>query len=321
MGCGGGGGGDAAAAPTPPLPVSTSDSQRTAAATLVATTHPDCRAIAPFYWEIGDRSGARANASVDVVGQPGWRADSPMGVASASKWLYAAQVVERRAGQPTADDIRMLTFRSGWTNVQTCRPDQTVDGCLATAASLPFANGSFDPRVEGLYAYHNGHMQQHASQNGLGAMGVAALAVELKSQLGTELPLAYDFPQPAGGVRTTPQAYAAFLRKLLDGRLQLGRLLGTDAVCTNPRTCAQAVYTPIPVAESWHYSLGHWVEDDPVLGDGAFSSAGAFGFYPWIDASRSWYGVVARRVEAAGDGSGAIASVNCGRRIRKAWIG
>jgi hypothetical protein len=61
-------------------------------------------------------------------------------------------------------------------------------------------------------------------------------------------------------------------------------------VCTNPRTCAQAVFAPLPPNESWHHSVGHWVEDDPVVGDGAFSSPGAFGFYPWVDASRTHYG-------------------------------
>jgi hypothetical protein len=67
--------------------------------------------------------------------------------------------------------------------------------------------------------------------------------------------------------------------------------------------------------ESWHYSIGHWVEDDPKVGDGAFSSPGAFGFYPWIDASKTYYGVVARA-----EAPGALESVYCGRLIRKAWV-
>ena len=58
------------------------------------------------------------------------------------------------------------------------------------------------------------------------------------------------------------------------------------------------------------------MEDDPVVGDGAFSSPGAFGFYPWIDASKTYYGVLARQ-GAAGTG---VDSVNCGRLIRKAWV-
>jgi len=54
----------------------------------------------------------------------------------------------------------------------------------------------------------------------------------------------------------------------------------------------------------------------PAVGDGAFSSAGAFGFYPWIDAGRRYYGVIARR-DSAGEG---YDSARCGRLIRKAWL-
>ena len=62
-----------------------------------------------------------------------------------------------------------------------------------------------------------------------------------------------------------------------------------------------AANTPVPSTESWHYSIGHWVEDDPAVGDGAFSSAGAFGFYPWIDASKTYYGVLAREAIELGE--------------------
>jgi hypothetical protein len=70
----------------------------------------------------------------------------------------------------------------------------------------------------------------------------------------------------------------------------------------------------VPPQESWQYSLGHWVESDPRVGDGAFSSPGAFGFYPWIDAGRSHYGILARVAS-----NGARGSALCGRQIRKAW--
>lgn len=58
--------------------------------------------------------------------------------------------------------------------------------------------------------------------------------------------------------------------------------------------------------------------------DGSFSSPGAFGFYPWIDSTKTYYGIVAREVH-----NGVLASeeaqrpylqsMNCGRLIRKAW--
>jgi hypothetical protein len=79
------------------------------------------------------------------------------------------------------------------------------------------------------------------------------------------------------------------------------------------------VLSPAPNDEAWSYALGHWVEDDPLVGDHAFSSAGALGFYPWIDASRTWYGVLARRAPTPGGQQGVV-SLRCGRLIRQAWV-
>jgi len=285
------------------------DAQRSQAASATAQSADNaCAVVAPFYWEIGDRSARLASGA---VGGASYGATSLLAIASASKWLYAAYVAERRAGALTADDVRFLNFRSGYDSFLVCLPGQTVDACLAT----PAANGAYRAADDGRFFYNGGHMQQHASLMGLGSLGNAALAAELQARLGSDIALAYSQPQLAGGVRSTPAAYARFLRKLLDGRLLLGGLLGAEPVCTNPNTCAQAISTPIPLSESWHYSLGHWVEDDPLVGDGAFSSPGAFGFYPWIDATRTTYGVLAREVAAGGG----VDSVSCGRLIRKAW--
>jgi CubicO group peptidase (beta-lactamase class C family) len=209
------------------------------------------------------------------------------------------------------------------TNFTGCLASQTIDQCLAYGD-----NGVRSPVTDGLFSYGGGHMEKHASLVGLGPLDDAGLATEIRSELGTDIGLGYSQPQLAGGIYTTPADYARFLHKLLGGELLLRGMLGSHAVCTNPRTCAQALNTPVPVpnAESWHDSLGHWVKDDPVVGDGAFSSAGAFGFYPWIDATRTWYGIVAReQAPAAGEdpneslGQG-YRSVECGRLIRKAWI-
>jgi hypothetical protein len=130
-------------------------------------------------------------------------------------------------------------------------------------------------------------MEKHASLMGLGAMNNTALAVAIQGQIGTDVKIAYSQPQLAGGIFTSADTYTRFLRKVIEGQLRISALLGSHPVCTNPRTCAQAVFAPLPPNESWHHSVGHWVEDDPAVGDGAFSSPGAFGFYPWVDAVRS----------------------------------
>jgi CubicO group peptidase (beta-lactamase class C family) len=174
----------------------------------------------------------------------------------------------------------------------------------------------YTPADDGRFAYGGGHMQQHAVLMNLGALDNAGLAAEIQNVLGNDIGMSYSQPQLAGGVVSTAADYAVFLRKLLNGSLQIAAMLGSHPVCTNPLTCTTAINTPVPSDESWHYSLGHWVEDDPLVGDGSFSSAGAFGFYPWVDANKTTYGIIARE---AATGAGAD-SVYCGRLIRKAWM-
>lgn len=290
---------------------------RAAAAAATASSHANaCADARPFYWEIGDARLPLARGSVRDPDTTSVVSDrTPMLWASATKWIYSAYVVQRKAGQLTHTDIQMLTMRSGFANLSSCRSDQTVDSCLAYRD-----NGAYRAELDGRFAYDGGHMQVHASMNGLGAMTGPALASEMRRQLGNDIGLAFTQPQLAGGAAGTPASYARFLRKLLDGRLVMGTMLGRNAVCAGGGAAAggcdqsEVARSPAPGDETPHYALGHWVEDDPRIGDGAFSSPGAFGFYPWIDASRTYYGMVARQTPDGGYGS-----LQCGRLIRQAW--
>jgi hypothetical protein len=297
-------------------PVGAADvSARAAAASATAqSTTNACAAVRPFYWEIGDKTGRAVAGSVQRTGSRlTYNALTVMPLASASKWLYGAYVVQRRNGTLSASDLRFLTMRSGYASMSTCLRSQNVDSCLAYGN-----NGNYSPQADGAFFYDSGHMQQHASLLGLGAMVNTALAAEMRSVLGNDLPsLSYSQPMLASGAQATPDDYGRALRKMLGGQLKIGEMLGSQKVCTNPATCrpGEALLTPVPADQSWHYSLGHWVEDDPTVGDGAFSSPGTFGFYPWIDADRTHYGVVARVAEL-----GAFSSAACGKLIRRAWL-
>jgi len=325
----GGGDGDSGAGGTQPPPGPIDTNARIAAATATAQSSSNaCAPIRPFYWEIGDQTTRMASGSVaSNNGSPTYTSSSVMSIASASKWLYGAYVVQLRQTQSaelTDEDIKFLTFRSGYTSFSRCLSSQTVDGCVNY-----LLNGVHSNATDGLFSYGGGHMEKHASVIGLGALDNAGLAAELKAKLGSDIaPLVYSQPQLAGGVVSSADAYAVFLRKILSGALAMKAALGTHAVCTNSTVCPlQAHNAPVPPSESYHYSIGHWVEDDPNNGDGAFSSAGAFGFYPWIDASKTWYGIVARKddsdindpdnPDSAGHG---FASAQCGQQIRAAWI-
>lgn len=295
-------------------PQAPSDTQRAAAATATARSSTNaCSAIRPFYWEVGGRDSRLVSGSELAPGSTtAYKAALPMSIASASKWIYGSYVAQLRGGQLTDTDRKFLTLRAGYVSLRSCQPTQTVDSCLATDG-----NGTYTPEFDGRFLYDGGHMQAHASLVGLGGKTNQTLATSIRAQLGTDVALSFNQPQVAGGAIMSPDAYALLLRKMLKGQLQIAALLGSGAVCTNASTCGldRAVFAPLPASESWHYAAGHWVEDDPVTGDGAFSSPGAFGFYPWIDQSKTYYGVVARMAQ-----NGAWPSVQCGRLIRKAWL-
>lgn len=287
---------------------------RSAAAAATARSADNaCAGIRPFYWEIGNRDARLASGSITspdstVV----YKASTVMSIASATKWVYGAFVTQRNHGVLSADDLKYLSMRSGFMNMKYCVAGQTVDGCLNYQD-----NGAYTAEYDNEFFYNGGHMQEHASLIGLGGLSSKALTTALKAQIGTDVKMAYSWPEIAAGIVTSADAYGRFLRKMMTGELLLGAMLGSNPVCTNPRTCAagEATRSPAPLSETWHYSIGHWVEDDPEVGDGAFSSAGALGFYPWIDKSKQTYGIVARKGEA---GTGTD-SANCGRLIRMAW--
>lgn len=188
------------------------------------------------------------------------------------------------------------------------------------------------------------------NRNALAAPIASALHIELARDVPDPTPLQpnrrkhipglrYSNVVLAGGAMANADTYTQFLRQILNGTLKM-----RDYLDPKYSVCASTVATPsgedcsgkvaakhgITAAEPplpnaaldtgspangapWRYSLGHWIEKD-----GTYSSAGAFGFYPWIDQSKTWYGVVARyefpNILAYQD------SAVCGRAIRNAWL-
>jgi hypothetical protein len=242
-----------------------------------------------------------------------------MWVFSSSKWLYAANVLQKRGVLDS--DVPFLNFTSGYSNFGNdprCFGTPTVQGCIDSGLPSPRSGGQ-DPITVGRFDYDSGHMQQHAATvMGLGSADDAALAADLNATVGN-FGFTYTVPQLAAGVVATPQGYAQFQRRMLRGELAMGAALGTRKVCAQQAAAAcNAASTPDSIGtEAWNYSLGHWVEDDPTLGDHAFSSAGGGGFYPWIDSGKTYYGMVAR--ERVTESAAGYHSAECGRLIRQAW--
>jgi len=296
------------------------DQQRAQAASTTATSATACTTLSKFYWEIGDGNSRLASGT---WGNLPPAATDQLRVYSASKWVYGAYVYQRRGGVLNADDLRALRMLDGYTQTSACLLRNTVGSCQS-------AMDVRDTTAIDKYHYASGHFQKHAAINlGLASKTPSTLATEIHNYLGNDWVFTYRSPDLAGGGETSATDYGKFLRKILNGTLLLsGSALGSNAVCTytgpsDPQTGREHCDTALnsPSNEDMDYSIGHWVETDPAWlasgGDAAYSSPGTGGFYPWIDASRSYYGVLAREDVASGAGG---ASAACGRLIRKAWL-
>jgi hypothetical protein len=302
--CGGSGGGGS----SPPTTGSPDQATRIAAANQTASTNAYCTAVSPFYYELGDRNGAIVSGSIGAT----YTATTQMNIASASKWLFGAYVAEVRAGVMSADDTRATHMLSGYASMgSACGAGATVASCFAFGGNDTYTAAKLDR-----YNYDSGHFQKWGVDNGMATMTGADVANAYQTTLG--ITSTFNGPLLAGGAIMSAADYAVFLRRILNNQLRITSLLGDRKTCTQPgAACPTADVSPITV-EAWNYSVGHWVEDDPAVGDGAFSSAGAFGFYPWIDSTKTYYGILARE-DMTGTNRG-YASAQCGRLIRKAYV-
>lgn len=302
----------AASAPKPPT-----NASRTQAVNTTATKNAACTAIQPFYWEIGDVNARLGSGSVGFLAP---QANTPMQIYSAGKWLYGAYVLKRRGGVLQPGDKQALELTSGYNDTGQCTLQSTVADCRGTIGTLGTAN---------LFSYGPGHFEVHAMDAmGLGSLTASQLAAEIAQKLGGGFALGYAAPHLAGGAVSTAQDYAIFLRAVLNPN-GLMRMLGSDGVttvsalgfepvCTSMLAGCGALSSPASdptyslQEETWGYSLGHWVEPD-----GSYSSPGAAGFYPWITADKSLYGIVSRSEMLSNPA--AAKSIKCGRLLRAAW--
>ncbi|MDR3387551.1 MAG: hypothetical protein P4L92_10900 [Rudaea sp.] len=310
---------------------------------------------------VDPQSGLSASGSVNPPGDgsTNYTRTTSMPIASASKWIYGSYVAETQAvfqngawRIPDAD-VPFLNFTSGYDNMNdacsataTGLSDPTVGDCLNQPGTLKgTTNGTRITSDGGHFFYNSGHMEVFQGGGDASIANVmngandddATLASKVAAAFGAravQVNLTYFTPILAGGVVTTPADYAAFLQGMVrsDNPLIMSFLLNPAAldpaaVCTNPfdPACPTAIYSPAEGVESWHYAIAHWIEDDPYNGDGSYSSPGAYGFYPWVDATKQYYGIVARanliNVATSIRASTYYKSVACGQIIRSAFFG
>ena len=304
------------------------------AAAQTAQSNTMCTAIQPFYWEIGDANGALAGGSSTQSGGTMVTAATKWLFASASKWIYGMYVVQNRGGAAnlSAADIRFLNFTSGYTYMDTLVQSATctapasgadsINYCLTLPSSTAGKTySSHDPSTDGVFYYNGGHEENHAGQfqPEINSLDTAQLGAAIAAGLNVSgITLRYTQPLMAGGIYASANDYSSILRAVLTGQLGMLDALGTNAVCAWVGPGCNAAYSPA-VTVHWHYSIAHWVEDDPTTGDGAFSSPGAYGFYPWIEKNKQFYGVISRYSVANGEIQNGLASSQCGHALRAAW--
>jgi hypothetical protein len=306
-------------------------------------------------------SGLTAAASVQPASASGptYLRDTQLLIASASKWMYGAYVAEREAQQITKEqwqipsaDVPFLNFTSGYDNMNdaTCLDSTTIGACLSQRNGVGWKsrrNGAWTVADVGHFSYNSGHLEVFEGGgappiahviNGANVTpgGLAGAIMNTFAAKGVNVNLSFQYDLPAGGIVTDAADYAVFLQSLIRGSNPLlmshflnpagtpSAVIDPYAVCTDV-TDAQcgAVYSPLPNGIKWHYSITHWIEDGSLTGDGAYSSPGKDGFYPWIDASKTYYGIISRfdnNEIASPDTSPYYKSVLCGTAIRKAFL-
>lgn len=278
-------------------------------AEVAAQTDKSCQSIQPFYWEIGTETGKVGSGS---VGSKDVNEKTEMRIASASKWIFATYVLQKKEGQLTDKEKNLLRMLGGYDELKIlpCIVRSTVKACYEARG-----NDHVESSYVGKFRYSGSNAQLLAIDLGLGGMNTNQLAIEFKKELKNKFNMGFQNLSLAGGMKTTPADYAIFLQEIMKGTYQIKKFLGADSVCTDPKTCKMAIASPAE-GRPWLYSYHHWVELTEDQKTDVYSSPGLLGFYPWISADQKNYGIVAREKMEKGAW---IESSKCGQAIRKAF--
>lgn len=205
---------------------------------------------------------------------------------------------------------QLLSFTSGF------NPSETDRQCIAdgettiAACARQFYDRGLDTAAGAAFSYGPAHLQI------AGAMAEAATGTPFpelfRQQVGdvagmkrTDYTLASrSNPRLSGGAISTVDDYSAFLTAMLAGRL----IRDTDSYIADRTAGLPVLAKPdaTEVSGEWHYALGSWRECDAPAFSASCASArlvsspGAFGWTPWIDYDRGYWGLIAMYQPAGG---------------------
>jgi CubicO group peptidase (beta-lactamase class C family) len=229
-----------------------------------------------------------------------------------------AQVLGWSGPQGRATLRHLLSFTSGLVADPACTRDAaiTLARCVEQIAlEAPVAA----PGVR--FEYGSGHMHVAArmAEVATGALWDDIVQRQLRQPLGLPAGMAYfTFPREsvgarnplvAGGLRATLDEYAVLLGVVFArGQYQGQRLIDPallDLQSRDPYPGAVIVASPYQrLGISYRYGLGAWLEcATPTTGCAEISSAGAFGFLPWVDRANGYYAILGMELSEAGGGA------------------
>jgi hypothetical protein len=288
------------------------------AAVDTANTSSACASLGDFYWEGGTGTAKRFGFSKGGTVTE----TTVMPLASASKWLYASAYVQSKGyANLTPAEKKRLNFTSGFlerNDVPCNDPGTSISACYGAS----YKDVSYRILQDGNFFYDGGHMQKLAMED-MGARlgtGLASVVDWLNNQLDTSLPQTPGAVAVAGGFWGSAAQYRVFLQKLLTNQYAMSSRLTADTVPAYAGGPG-VTYTPWTSGRA-DYGLGHWLERESFGGlwlVTGHSSPGKFGFYPWVDADKSQYMLLAR-ARFNGAGSEGELSRACAHAIRKAYV-
>ncbi len=248
--------------------------------------------------------------------------EKEIAVASSSKWVTSSiilrlvttsrlslndttgKVLGWKGEKGTIDVRSLLSFTSGLPGKHRCvnNPFISLESCVKKIYEdkEPLRKNTFD--------YGNTHMQVAARMaevvTGKSWDDVVTseftMPLRLKSKVGYfTMPKMRKGRQPlaAGGLVISPDDYLSFLAMIVDGgRDYLSREILQAQAGRSFNDATSVFYSPYSInQENFEYGLGVWRECSPkkCTDSPLISSAGSFGFYPWIDRANGHYAVLA----------------------------
>jgi CubicO group peptidase (beta-lactamase class C family) len=259
-------------------------------------------------------------------------ADRMVAIASASKWVsglvlldviatsQGALTLESTTGQilhwtgaKAAITLRQLmSFTSGLES----EAASTADPTISLAACVDLIAASEAKAAPGVrFDYGSTHLQVAARMAEVvtGSTWNALFRERVGRPLGLPEEVAYytwpkqarglTNPLIAGGMRASMASYARILQQIYHCGHGMGVTLGSDALfAAQAREPFAVVIGKSPAAQlglPYHYGLCAWLETaTPRAGSDILSSAGAFGFVPWVDRHAGYYAILGMEIPA-----------------------